>query len=171
MKLSTILTALATLLPFSTADLQVLTGPCSISPGEGGEIESDVVACPSNYYNCDCMLWGDRAGFLRAGDTPVDGLSTTGSTNFQLSGMCGVGNMDFYKQGVTAADCFISLVGMQVCQELVIMVMIVLRIVLVSVLFVAGRIFWFVMRKFAILKRQGAEVMILSGLEEILDKR
>ncbi|KAL7911297.1 hypothetical protein GGI35DRAFT_478660 [Trichoderma velutinum] len=99
MKLSTILTAITTVLPLTTADFHVLTGPCSISPGWGGEIESDVVACPSNYYNCDCMLWGDRAGFLRAGDTPVDGLATTGSTYFQLSGMCGVGNMDFYKQG------------------------------------------------------------------------
>ncbi|KAL7792469.1 hypothetical protein V8C37DRAFT_380416 [Trichoderma ceciliae] len=99
MKLSALLTTLTTTLTLVNADFHVLTGPCSIAPGFGGSLESDVVACPSNYYNCKCMLDGDRAGYLSAGDTPVDGLSKTGSNFFQLTGMCGVGNMNFYLQG------------------------------------------------------------------------
>ncbi|KAH8812848.1 hypothetical protein F5884DRAFT_317650 [Xylogone sp. PMI_703] len=79
------------------ADFHILTGPCSIAPGFGGELEDYVVACPSNYYNCDCINGGDRAGHLQDGDTPVDGITTTDSDYFQISGMCGVGAMNFYK--------------------------------------------------------------------------
>ncbi|PTB68469.1 hypothetical protein BBK36DRAFT_1138588 [Trichoderma citrinoviride] len=80
------------------ADFHILTGPCSIAPGFGGSLESYAVACPSNYYNCDCMLNGDRTGHVIAGETPVYGLSSTGSNYFELDGMCGTGNLNFYLQ-------------------------------------------------------------------------
>jgi hypothetical protein len=48
---------------------------------------SQYVACPSNYWNCKCWLIGDRAG--RA--------SNEASNNFSIDGMCGVGQMNLYK--------------------------------------------------------------------------
>ncbi|KAL6860852.1 hypothetical protein J3F83DRAFT_717163 [Trichoderma novae-zelandiae] len=80
------------------ADFHILTGPCSIAPGFGGSLEDYAVACPSNYYNCDCMLNGDRASHVVSGQTPKYGLTDTGSSYFELGGMCGVGDMNFYLQ-------------------------------------------------------------------------
>ncbi|RFU78628.1 hypothetical protein TARUN_3598 [Trichoderma arundinaceum] len=80
------------------ADFHVLTGPSSIAPGLGRRIEDYAVACPSNYYKCKCMIDGDRAGHVTAGSPPTYGVHKTGSNFFQLSGMCGVSNMNFYLQ-------------------------------------------------------------------------
>lgn len=81
------------------ADFHILTGPCSIAPGSGGSISDFTMACPSNYYNCDCLQNGDRAGHVISGQTPTVGIHNTGSNYFELDGMCGVGNMNFYLQG------------------------------------------------------------------------
>lgn len=89
--------AILSLASSAAADFHILTGPCSI--GFGGSIESFTMACPSNYYNCDCLSNGDRAGHVINGETPVVGISNTGSNYFELDGMCGVGNMNFYLQG------------------------------------------------------------------------
>lgn len=84
-----------------TADFHILTGPCTEGiGGAGGSIlENFSPACPSNYYNCDCMSNGDRAGHVINGQPPVVGITATGSNYFELDGMCGVGNMNFYLQG------------------------------------------------------------------------
>ncbi|KAM0453332.1 hypothetical protein ACHAPV_006105 [Trichoderma viride] len=83
----------------AVADFHILTGPCSIAPGWGGSLSDATMACPSNYYNCNCLLDGDRAGHVINGETPKVGITNTGSNYFKLDGMCGVGNMDFYLQG------------------------------------------------------------------------
>ncbi|KAH0531004.1 hypothetical protein TsFJ059_005567 [Trichoderma semiorbis] len=84
---------------YAAADFHILTGPCSIAPGWGGSLEDYAVACPSNYYNCKCMMDGDRTGHVINGETPKYGIHDTGSNYFELDGMCGVGNMNFYLQG------------------------------------------------------------------------
>ncbi|KAL7933168.1 hypothetical protein V8C35DRAFT_280999 [Trichoderma chlorosporum] len=81
------------------ADFHILTGPCQIGVGSAGSLQDSSVACPSNYYNCNCMIDGDCTGYLSAGNTPISGFSPTESNYFQISAMCGVGAMNFYLQG------------------------------------------------------------------------
>lgn len=45
------------------------------------------LACPLNYWNCDCYISEDRAGHV----------SNQATDNFSIDGMCGVGQMNLYK--------------------------------------------------------------------------
>jgi hypothetical protein len=52
------------------------------------------VACPSNYYNCNCFgrINPDRGVFIQGGQNP-------GSATFSLdAGLCGMGQLNFYYQ-------------------------------------------------------------------------
>src|ERR1700731_3515250 len=73
-----------------TCDFHLLGGTCS---DEGGDFSDGLydyyVACPSDYYNCDCIMNGDRAGHPLTGETINDSA-------FSITGMCGVGQMNFY---------------------------------------------------------------------------
>ncbi|KAJ8101690.1 hypothetical protein POJ06DRAFT_299667 [Lipomyces tetrasporus] len=54
-----------------------------------------VIACPSNYYGCDCFD-GHNRGVEASGD--IEDIN--GSSFFQIgSGLCGMGALNFYKQG------------------------------------------------------------------------
>jgi hypothetical protein len=53
---------------------------------------TEYIACPSNYYNCNCFGSKDRAVNTYLGQNPA---SATFSLN---SGLCGMGQLDFYYQ-------------------------------------------------------------------------
>jgi hypothetical protein len=55
---------------------------------------TEYIACPSNYYNCNCYgaMNPDRGVLIQPGTNP-------GSATFYLkSGLCGMGQLDFYYQ-------------------------------------------------------------------------
>ncbi|KAF8329643.1 hypothetical protein F5887DRAFT_115510 [Amanita rubescens] len=63
-------------------------------------------ACPSNYYNCKCLLDGDRAAqvvvnFQGVGLLPDNFFST-------IAGLCGMGQLNFYKQGDGHWDFYVD---------------------------------------------------------------
>lgn len=53
-----------------------------------GTMAGDYKSCPSNYWNCDCYSNGDRAGTV---------TNQASGDFFSIDGMCGVGQMNFYK--------------------------------------------------------------------------
>jgi hypothetical protein len=68
------------------------------SLSENGVLEK-YIACPSNYFNCDCFTNGDRSGTV-AGDV-------AGGDFFQVeSGLCGMPQMNFYKNGDGSWDFY-----------------------------------------------------------------
>jgi hypothetical protein len=84
-----------------TADFHIVQG---IAPGGGSGIE----ACPSNYYNCACLKNGDRAAKVTDGSTK--GIGTLkGRTYFKVKkSLCGMGDLDFYKQGDGSWKFYVS---------------------------------------------------------------
>jgi hypothetical protein len=71
-------------------------GYCSPDGGCIDNYNNRVVACPSNYWNCDCFSKGDRGVLVDNGNIQ----DITGLNYFQTDpGLCGMGAMNFYKQG------------------------------------------------------------------------
>jgi hypothetical protein len=63
-----------------------------IAPGGGAGLE----ACPSNYYNCDCLENGVRAARVVVNGNGVGSLP---ASFFSVdAGLCGLGQLNFYKQ-------------------------------------------------------------------------
>ncbi|KAF2158889.1 hypothetical protein M409DRAFT_30594 [Zasmidium cellare ATCC 36951] len=86
------LIAASGLINLCLGDFHVLTA--SIGTGSGGSDQQ--LACPSNYWNCNCMFHNDRTGYVDSGNADA----STGSTFFQISaGLCGLGEMNFYRNG------------------------------------------------------------------------
>lgn len=91
MKLTLVLLLLSLFVAKIAADFHVIQG---ITPGGG----QGIAACPSNYYNCKCYKNGNRAGVITDGNTGIASLD--GRNFFQIkAGLCGMGKMNFYKQG------------------------------------------------------------------------
>jgi hypothetical protein len=77
-------------IPLALADFHIVQG---IAPGGGAGLE----ACPSDYYNCNCLKNGDRAAQVLVGGRGVGSLP---DSFFSVkSGLCGLGQLNFYKQG------------------------------------------------------------------------
>lgn len=102
MKLAQLLPLLVTAalsVPSALANFHVIQG---IAPGGLAGLE----ACPSNYYNCKCMTGGDRAAQVLVdghgvGDLPDDFFSIK-------SGLCGMGQLNFYKRSDGHWDFYVS---------------------------------------------------------------
>ena len=94
------LLATATLtIPFALADFHVTQG---IAPGGGAGLE----ACPSNYYNCNCLKDGDRAAQVLVDGQGVGSLP---DSFFSIkAGLCGLGQLNFYKQGDGHWDFYVN---------------------------------------------------------------
>ena len=78
-----------TLADFHIGEQQVLAA----APKEPVET-TKYLACPSNYYNCNCYgsVHPDRGVFIQGSQNP-------GSATFSLdSGLCGMGQLNFYYQ-------------------------------------------------------------------------
>lgn len=77
---------------FCLGDFHALTA----SLGVGSARSDQQLACPSNYWNCYCMFYNDRTGYIDAGNAD----SSTGGNFFSISaGLCGLGKMNFYLEG------------------------------------------------------------------------
>jgi hypothetical protein len=104
MRLHVYLAALPGLLMTSYADFHIGLSVWSplITPND---VQTEYLACPSNYYNCDC--WGphhDRAGYVIRGDP-------NHSTFFSISGaksLCGMGQLNFYKRDDGHWDFYVN---------------------------------------------------------------
>src|SRR5438045_9644909 len=69
----------------------------SLDPNLEDIVHDDVIACPSNHYNCKCYGYNDRARLVTTIDDSTD-LPDNGY--FQLGkGLCGMPAMDFYRRG------------------------------------------------------------------------
>jgi hypothetical protein len=77
-----------TTIPSAFADFHIVQG---IAPGGGAGLE----ACPSDYYNCKCLKDGDRAAQVIVNGAGVGSLPA----NFfsVKKGLCGLGQLNFYK--------------------------------------------------------------------------
>ena len=61
-------------------------------------------ACPSNYYNCDCLANHNRAAEVVVNGQEVESLP---DSFFSVqSGFCGIGQLNFYKQGDGSWDIY-----------------------------------------------------------------
>ncbi|KAH8736633.1 hypothetical protein BGZ61DRAFT_341589 [Ilyonectria robusta] len=91
MRFDTVL-QLALLPAFAVADFHIDTlRNTAISSGSGQTVWTSTVACPSNYWNCKCLTTGDRTGKVDGG---------LGDSVFSIkSGFCGMGKLNFYKNG------------------------------------------------------------------------
>ena len=79
------------------ADFHIVQG---IAPGGGAGLE----ACPSNYYNCDCLENGNRAAQVVVNGQGVGSLP---DSFFSVkAGLCGMGQLNFYKQGDGTWDIY-----------------------------------------------------------------
>ena len=69
------------------------------SPGAIG-VGQILLACPANYYNCDCMLNGNRR---------ADGMGMTSEPVFSVKGgLCGMGQLNFYQQSDGHWDLYVN---------------------------------------------------------------
>jgi hypothetical protein len=71
-------------MPSALADFHILAGV------QLDTSKNDVIACPSNYYNCKCFYGGQRRASI-GGALSNGHFSTVGN-------LCGVGQLDFYKR-------------------------------------------------------------------------
>ncbi|KAN0085502.1 hypothetical protein V8E54_001969 [Elaphomyces granulatus] len=82
------------LLPPTLADFHIGEQFGIVGSGDDPPTITKYIACPSNYYNCNCFgsLKSERGVFIPGGDNP-------GSATFSLNpGLCGMGKLDFYYQ-------------------------------------------------------------------------
>lgn len=84
---------LAAVFPFVLADFHVDTVHNSVVTGPSSQDHwTSYVACPSNYFNCKCLVSSDRTGHVDGGNP--------GTGFFYIdSGFCGMGQMNFYDRG------------------------------------------------------------------------
>src|ERR1700733_14773485 len=86
-------------IPSALAAFHVVQG---IAPGGG----AGLAACPSNYYNCKCLVNGDRAAQIVVNGQGVGSLS---NNFFSIKGgLCGMGLFNFYKQGDGHWDFYVD---------------------------------------------------------------
>jgi hypothetical protein len=86
-------------IPSALANFHVIQG---IAPGGGAGLE----ACPSNYYNCNCLKNGDRAAQVLVNGQGVGSLP---NNFFSIkAGLCGLPQLNFYKNGNGAWDFYIN---------------------------------------------------------------
>ncbi|KAK9312379.1 hypothetical protein V1524DRAFT_410843 [Lipomyces starkeyi] len=97
-----LLTALLNLAVLCSADFHVSAvvsgsvGYCSNDGGCQDNYNNYVIACPSNYWNCNCFTENDRGAQADNGNIK----DIVGSSFFQLdAGLCGMGALNFYQQG------------------------------------------------------------------------
>ncbi|KAF9515595.1 hypothetical protein BS47DRAFT_1360885 [Hydnum rufescens UP504] len=50
-----------------------------------------LIACPSNYFNCKCLVNDDRAAHIAGNSLPSDSFSTEGN-------LCGMMHLNFYNR-------------------------------------------------------------------------
>jgi hypothetical protein len=87
------LTTIAVLLGQVSANFHIL------SVNENGDFQK-FIACPSNYYNCNCFTQNDRTG-------QVDG-NARGDFFSVRHGLCGMPKLDFYKRADNHWDMYAS---------------------------------------------------------------
>ncbi|KAF8814055.1 hypothetical protein BYT27DRAFT_7180308 [Phlegmacium glaucopus] len=76
-------------IPSALAEFHIIEG---VAPGGGSGLE----ACPSNYYDCDCLKDGDRAARVLVNG---EGVASLPDNFFSVdAGLCGLGQLDFFKQ-------------------------------------------------------------------------
>lgn len=78
------------------ASFTILSALADFHIVQGGSGSVGIEACPSDYYNCKCMAKRDRAARVMFNDKPAESLPA--SFFYVQSGLCGVGQLNFYKQ-------------------------------------------------------------------------
>ncbi|CEG80558.1 hypothetical protein RMATCC62417_14876 [Rhizopus microsporus] len=91
-KLLALYCLILSVIAYASADFHISTGVAT-----GGR--TGVVACPSNYWNCNCYGKGDRAGVVTDANNSGLGNITPDTNFFKIrKGLCGMGEMNFYKR-------------------------------------------------------------------------
>ena len=83
-------------IPFALADFHIVL----VDGVNGGEL----FACPSDYYNCDCFVNGNRRADVTVGGSEIRSLP---EGFFSVaSGLCGLEQLDFYEQSDGSWDIY-----------------------------------------------------------------
>lgn len=93
MKLTAVISLLSLSLPAALADFHIDTLYNSVvTSGSTQQHWTSYVACPSDYWNCQCLTDSDRTGSIFNGNP--------GDSFFSIkSGFCGMDQMNFYQDG------------------------------------------------------------------------
>lgn len=93
--ISLLTAALAAWITPAAADFHILGRATRLFAGPGDSIDM-LIACPSNFFNCQCI--GDSKNSAAVVDYDLNSLPSGGS--FELAaGLCGAGAMNFYDRG------------------------------------------------------------------------